>query len=74
MASGELTSKDYITHHLTNLTVGSGFWTLHLDTFLISGILGLVVFGAMAAVAGRATMSRSAMRPRSTFRRRTSSG
>ena len=55
-APGEpLTATTYITHHLTNLTVGSGFWTLHLDTFLISGILGLIVFGAMAAVAGKAT-------------------
>ncbi len=55
-AHGEpLTATTYITHHLTNLTVGSGFWTLHLDTFLISGILGLIVFGAMAAVAGKAT-------------------
>lgn len=55
-APGEaLTATTYITHHLTNLKIGSGFWTLHLDTFLVSGILGLVVFGMMAAVAGKAT-------------------
>jgi len=55
-APGEaLTATNYITHHLTNLKVGSGFWTLHLDTFLVSGILGLIVFGLMASVAGKAT-------------------
>lgn len=55
-APGEaLTATTYITHHLTNLKIGSGFWTLHLDTFLVSGILGLIVFGLMASVAGKAT-------------------
>jgi len=66
-ASGEpLTATSYIQHHLTNLAVCSdaardahghctGFWTLHLDTFLVSGILGLVVFGLLASVASKAT-------------------
>ena len=55
-APGEpLTSTGYITHHLTNLRVGEGFWSLHLDTLIISGLLGLLVFGAMALVARRAT-------------------
>jgi F-type H+-transporting ATPase subunit a len=30
----------YIVHHLTPLTVGEGFWTLHLDTLFISAVLG----------------------------------
>jgi F-type H+-transporting ATPase subunit a len=50
-----LTSSGYIAHHLTNLKVGSGFWALHLDTLLVSGILGLIVFGALASIAHKAT-------------------
>jgi F-type H+-transporting ATPase subunit a len=30
----------YIVHHLTNLKVGEGFWTLHLDTVFFSIALG----------------------------------
>ncbi|KAB2927520.1 MAG: F0F1 ATP synthase subunit A [Dechloromonas sp.] len=63
---GTLTTSGYIQHHLTNLAVCSdaakdatghchGFWTFHLDTLLVSGILGLVVFGLMAMVASKAT-------------------
>lgn len=49
------TSNEYISHHLANLAVGEGFWTFHLDTLIISGLLGIVVFGAMAYAAKRAT-------------------
>lgn len=49
------TATEYITHHLTNLKVGSGFWTFHFDTLIISGALGIAVFGLMAYVAKRAT-------------------
>jgi F-type H+-transporting ATPase subunit a len=63
---GTLTTTGYIQHHLTNLAVCSdaakdatghchGFWTLHLDTILVSGLLGLIVFGLMAKVASKAT-------------------
>ncbi|MCH9699210.1 MAG: F0F1 ATP synthase subunit A [Gammaproteobacteria bacterium] len=37
----------YIVHHLTPLSTGEGFWTLHLDTLFFSVILGglfLLVF------------------------------
>jgi F-type H+-transporting ATPase subunit a len=40
---------------LTNLKVGHGFWALHLDTLLVSGILGLIVFLGMAKLASKAT-------------------
>ena len=30
----------YIVHHLTPLSVGEGFWTLHLDTLFFSVALG----------------------------------
>ena len=65
-AEGGLTTTGYIQHHLTNLTVCSdaardaaghchGFWSFHLDTLVISGLLGLLVFGMMAKVASRAS-------------------
>jgi len=55
MASGELTTSEYIVHHLTNLHVGHGFWSVHLDTLIVSGLLGMVMFGLMAMAARRAT-------------------
>ena len=47
-AGQELTPTSYIGHHLTNRTISLGdgpFWTLHLDTWLTSVILGIVGFG-----------------------------
>ena len=56
MATGATqTSTEYIVHHLTNLKVGSGFWTFHLDTLFFSGLLGLLAFLGMRAVARKAT-------------------
>jgi F-type H+-transporting ATPase subunit a len=49
------TANEYISHHLVNLHVGQGFWTFHLDTLIMSGLVGLTVFGLMAYVARRAT-------------------
>ena len=54
-SSGTQTSTEYIVHHLTNLSVGEGFWTIHLDTMIVSGLLGLVAFLGMLLVARRAT-------------------
>jgi F-type H+-transporting ATPase subunit a len=65
-AEGGLTTTGYIQHHLTNLAVCSdaakdaaghchGFWTFHLDTLVVSGLLGLIVFGLMARVASKAS-------------------
>jgi len=53
--AGAQTSSEYISHHLTNLHVGEGFWTFHLDTLIVSGVLGLVLFGSMALLARKAT-------------------
>lgn len=50
-----LTPNEYIGHHLQNLTVGSGFWTIHLDTMIVSGLVGIVIFGLMWLAARRAT-------------------
>ena len=56
MASGEaLTTSGYIVHHLTNLTVGHGFWALHVDSLIVSGLLGLFAFVGMARLARKAT-------------------
>ncbi|QIW15128.1 F0F1 ATP synthase subunit A [Pasteurellaceae bacterium RH1A] len=45
------TTADYITHHLTFLTTGEGFWHVHLDSLfftLVAGILFLWVFRRVA--------------------------
>lgn len=55
MASEGLTVTEYITHHLTNLRAGEGFWSVHLDTLIVSGLLGLLLFGAMAVAARKAS-------------------
>mgnify|MGYP001613045286 FL=1 len=53
MATGSAT--DYIVHHLTNLTVGAGFWTFHLDTLFFSVALGLTLLVLFRLAAVRAT-------------------
>ena len=53
--AGAQTSSQYIVHHLTNLHVGEGFWTFHLDTLIVSGVLGLALFGSMMLLARKAT-------------------
>ena len=40
-----MTSVEYIQHHLTNLSVGEGFWTINLDTLFFSfALAGLIIF------------------------------
>ncbi len=36
---------EYIQHHLTNNSVGEGFWTFHLDTIIVSVMLGMLIIG-----------------------------
>jgi F-type H+-transporting ATPase subunit a len=51
--------SNYIKHHLTNLSeqvpVGSGFWTIHLDTLFFSWVLGALFLFVFVMVATRAT-------------------
>ncbi|WDE05383.1 F0F1 ATP synthase subunit A [Thalassomonas viridans] len=54
-AGAELTSQEYIKHHLANLTVGEGFWTWHLDTLGWSVFLGLLFLFIFRSVAKKAT-------------------
>ncbi|MEE9355999.1 MAG: F0F1 ATP synthase subunit A [Methylococcaceae bacterium] len=45
----------YIVHHLTPLSVGEGFWTLHLDTLFFSIVLGALFIGVFKTAAEKAT-------------------
>jgi F-type H+-transporting ATPase subunit a len=57
MAS-ELTPSSYIEHHLgfNTKAVGDGsFWVLHMDTLIVSALLGVVVFGFLWWVVRGAT-------------------
>ena len=48
-------STEYITHHLTHLKVGEGFWTLHVDTIFMSVLTGVLALGLFWAAARKAT-------------------
>jgi F-type H+-transporting ATPase subunit a len=50
------TASEYISHHLTYLKVGEGFWTFHVDSLVGAGLLGLLAFGFMWYVARSATI------------------
>jgi F-type H+-transporting ATPase subunit a len=54
-SAGEQTISGYIQHHLTNATVGEGFWTLNIDTLAWSVVLGFVFILSFRAVAKKAT-------------------
>jgi len=45
----------YIVHHLTPLTVGEGFWTLHIDTLFFSAVLGAIFILFFKSVAEKVT-------------------
>ena len=73
MSGENLTSSEYIRHHLTNLTYGQhpdgswgiahgadaakemGFWALHVDTLVVSGILGFIFIYFFKKAASTAT-------------------
>ena len=57
-ADQALTPSSYISHHLTQMArpVGEGgFWVLHVDTIVVSVLLGLLSFGALWLVVRGAT-------------------
>ncbi|MGR9072138.1 MAG: F0F1 ATP synthase subunit A [Gammaproteobacteria bacterium] len=45
----------YIVHHLTPLSVGEGFWTLHLDTLFFSAFVGSLFVWFFKSAAQKAT-------------------
>lgn len=59
-----MTPGQYIQHHLEHLTLNlktltigepNGFWTLNLDTLIVSIILGILVFGTLRLIAVKMT-------------------
>ena len=59
MASGtEITPSEYIAHHLSNLkiSVGQGdFWTINVDSLIMSVIVGVIGLGVFWIAAQRVT-------------------
>lgn len=53
-AEHSLTPTEYIHHHLQYWTVGEGFWTLHLDSLLMSFLLGFIFIFTFWLAARRA--------------------
>jgi F-type H+-transporting ATPase subunit a len=54
-AAGPANSTEYITHHLTHLTVGEGFWSFHVDTIFMSVLLGIVTIGLFWSASRKAS-------------------
>ncbi|MFT4994462.1 MAG: F-type H+-transporting ATPase subunit a [Paraglaciecola sp.] len=54
-SAGEQTISGYIQHHLTNASVGEGFWTFHVDTLAWSVLLGFLFILSFRAAAKKAT-------------------
>ncbi|WP_392566123.1 F0F1 ATP synthase subunit A [Utexia brackfieldae] len=50
-----LTTQAYIKHHLQNLQVGDGFWSLNIDSLFFSVLLGIVFLCIFGFVAKKAT-------------------
>ncbi|QFY44588.1 F0F1 ATP synthase subunit A [Candidatus Methylospira mobilis] len=53
--ASESGATGYIIHHLTTLSAGDGFWTIHLDTLFFSAFLGVVFILVFKAAAEKAT-------------------
>ena len=53
--TGPANSTEFITHHLTHLSVGEGFWTWHIDTIFMSVLTGVMALGLFWAAARKAT-------------------
>ena len=58
-AESELNPTSYIQHHLTFLAKptgeSGGFWTVHWDTIVTTGVIGVLVFGFLWLVTRKAT-------------------
>ncbi|MBS0379217.1 MAG: F0F1 ATP synthase subunit A [Proteobacteria bacterium] len=49
------TPSAYVNHHMTHLTVGQGFWTVHVDTLVMSSALAALVAWVLWLAARRAS-------------------
>jgi len=54
MSSGN-SSSEYIKHHLHHLSIGDGFWAVHLDTIIISWMVGVFFLVVLRSAAKNAT-------------------
>ncbi|MGL4859539.1 MAG: F0F1 ATP synthase subunit A [Enterobacteriaceae bacterium] len=55
-ASGAYASpQEYIGHHLQNLQIGTGFWSINIDSMFFSIVTGLIFLGIFRYVAVKAT-------------------
>ncbi|MCP1065943.1 F0F1 ATP synthase subunit A [Serratia symbiotica] len=56
MSVGEvLTPQEYIGHHLTQLRIGTGFWSINIDSMFFSVVLGVLFLVIFRKVAKNAT-------------------
>lgn len=62
MSQATITTAQYVQHHLEHLALNlktfeinnnAGFWTLNLDTLIVSGLLGLLILFSLRYVAVR---------------------
>lgn len=50
-----LTSQGYISHHLTFLTTGEGFWSINVDSMAVSIVLGVLLLWLLRSAVKKAT-------------------
>jgi F-type H+-transporting ATPase subunit a len=55
LPAGPANSTEYISHHLTHFSVGEGFWTWHVDTMVMSILLGFATIALFYSAARKAT-------------------
>ncbi|OMQ20333.1 F0F1 ATP synthase subunit A [Serratia oryzae] len=56
MSAGAInTPQEYIGHHLTHLQIGTGFWSVNIDSIFFSVVLGVVFLAIFRKVAKNAT-------------------
>lgn len=55
MSSGTDQGGGYIEHHITNWTIGEGFWAINVDSIIMAVFSGLVIVLLGAFIKGRLT-------------------
>jgi F-type H+-transporting ATPase subunit a len=55
LGSDNITSIEYVTHHLSNLVLDLGWSTINLDSLLVSGFLAVALSALFYSVARKAT-------------------
>lgn len=53
------TTAEYISHHLSFLSTGEGFWAVHLDTLFFSLVAGAIFLWVFSRVAKKCNNGRS---------------